>query len=175
MHKAVVFGSAQRLIHLVTRYVMTAVGLHHVVGHVTHCDTPVMRIVAATLAKGLAACTATAHRSSVLAIVLIQPVLNVLNGHRRALGINGLLHRNHVHANACASGRHHRHSLGKRALRSLLKELGKLGMLTQLIHAHVEELGRARYQHGQHPLLGARGVFPVVLQKARVRKLVEHG
>ena len=47
-------------------------------------------------------------------------------------------------------------------------------MLLELAHAHVEELGRTRHQHGQHPLLGALGVFPVVLEQTRVAHVVEH-
>ena len=47
-------------------------------------------------------------------------------------------------------------------------------MLLELAHAHVEELGGTRYQHGQHPLLGALGVFPVVLEQTRVAHVVEH-
>lgn len=47
-------------------------------------------------------------------------------------------------------------------------------MLFELAHAHVEELGGTRYQHGQRPLLGALGIFPVVLEQARVAHVVEH-
>ena len=98
----------------------------------------------------------------------------MLNRHRGARGINGLLDRNDMHADAGASGRHHRRGLGQRPLGRLLKELGIDRMLLELAHAHIEELGGTRYQHGQHPLLGALGIFPVVLEQTRVAHVVEH-
>ena len=79
-----------------------------------------------------------------------------------------------MHADAGASGRHHRRSTGQRTLGRLLKELGIDRMLLELAHAHVEELGRTRHQHGQHPLLDALGIFPVVLEQTRVAHVVEH-
>ena len=98
----------------------------------------------------------------------------MLNRHRGARGVNGLLDRNDVHADTGASGRHHRRGLGQRALGCLFKELGIDRVLLELAHAHVEELGGTRHQHGQHPLLGALGVFPVVLEQTRVAHVVEH-
>ena len=98
----------------------------------------------------------------------------MLDRHRGARGVDGLLDRNDVHADAGASGRHHRRGLGQRSLGRLLKELGIDRVLLELAHAHVEELGRTRHQHGQHPLLGALGVFPVVLEQTRVAHVVEH-
>ena len=98
----------------------------------------------------------------------------MLDGYRSTRGIDGLLDGDNVHADACASGRDHRRCLGERALGRLLEELGEHRMLVQLAHAHVEELGRARHEHGKHPLLGARGVFPVVLKQAGVAHVVEH-
>ena len=79
-----------------------------------------------------------------------------------------------MHADAGTSGRHHRRGLGQRPLGCLLKELGIDRMLLELAHAHVEELSRTRHQHGQHPLLGSLGIFPVVLEQARVAHVVEH-
>ena len=98
----------------------------------------------------------------------------MLNRHRRARGVNGLLDRNDVHADTGASGRHHRRGLGQRSLGRLFKELSVDRVLLELAHAHVEELGGTRHQHGQDPLLGALGVFPVVLEQARVAHVVEH-
>ena len=98
----------------------------------------------------------------------------MLNRHRRARGVDSLLDRNDVHADTGAPGRHHRRGAGQRALGCLLKELGIDRMLLELTHAHVEELGGTRHQHGQYPLLGALGVFPVVLEQTRVAHVVEH-
>ena len=174
VHKAVVLGLAQDIVDLVARHVMAAVSLDHVIGHIAHGDAPVGRIISAALAHHATARTAAAGAGGILALVFVEPVLDMLNGHRGARGVDGLLDRNDVHADAGASGRHHRRGFGQRALGCLLKELGVDRMLLELAHAHVEELGRTRHQHGQHPLLGALGVFPVVLEQARVAHVVEH-
>ena len=174
VHKAVVLGLAQDVVDLVARHIMAAVGLDHVIGHIAHGDAPVGRVVGATLAHHTTARTAAAGAGGILTLVFVEPVLDMLNGHRSARGVDGLLDRNDVHADSGASGRHHRRGLGQRALGRLLKELGEDRMLLELAHAHVEELGGTRHQHGQHPLLGARGVFPVVLEQTRVAHVVEH-
>ena len=174
VHKAVVLGLAQDVVDLVARHVMAAVGLNHIVGHIAHGNAPVGGIVGAALTHHATARAAAAGASGIFAIVFVEPVLDMLDRHRGARGVDGLLDRNDVHADAGASGRHHRRGLGQRSLGRLLKELGIDRVLLELAHAHVEELGRTRHQHGQHPLLGALGVFPVVLEQTRVAHVVEH-
>ena len=174
VHKAVVLGLAQNVVDLLARHIVAAVGLDHVVGHIAHGDAPVGGVVGAALAHHATARTAAAGTGGILALVFVEPMLDMLDRHRGARGINGLLDRNDMHADAGASGRHHRRGLGQRPLGRLLKELGIDRMLLELAHAHVEELGGTRYQHGQHPLLGALGVFPVVLEQTRVAHVVEH-
>ena len=174
VHKAVVLGLAQDVVDLLARHVMAAVGLDHVVGHIAHGDAPIGRVVGAALAHHATARAAAAGAGGILALVFVEPVLDMLNRHRGARSIDSLLDRNDVHADAGASGRHHRRGLGQRPLGRLLKKLGIDRMLLELAHAHVEELGGTRYQHGQHPLLGALGIFPVVLEQTRVAHVVEH-
>ena len=174
VHKAVVLGLAQDVVDLLARHVMAAVGLDHVVGHIAHGNAPVGGVVGAALAHHATARAAAAGAGSILTLVFVEPVLDMLNRHRGARGVNGLLDRNDVHTDTGATGRHHRRGLGQRSLGRLLKELGIDRMLLELTHAHVEELGGTRHQHGQHPLLGALGVFPVVLEQTRVAHVVEH-
>ena len=174
VHKAVVLGLAQDVVDLLARHIVAAVGLNHIVGHIAHGDAPVGGVVGAALAHHATARAAAAGTSGILALVFVEPMLDMLNRHRGARGVNGLLDRNDVHADTGASGRHHRRGLGQRPLGRLLKELGIDRMLLELAHAHVEELGRTRHQHGQHPLLGALGIFPVVLEQTRVAHVVEH-
>ena len=174
VHKAVVLGLAQDVVNLVAGHVMTTIGLDHVVGHIAHGNAPVGRVVGAALTHHATARAAAAGAGGIFAIVFVEPMLDMLDRHRRARGIDSLLDRNDVHADAGASGRHHRRSLGQRAFGCLLKELGIDRVLFELAHAHVEELGGTRYQHGQHPLLGALGIFPVVLEQTRVAHVVEH-
>ena len=153
---------------------MTAVRLDHVVGHIAHGDAPVIGVVGAALAHHATARAAAAGASGIFAIVFVEPVLDMLDRHRGARGVDGLLDRDDMHANTGATGRHHRRGLRQWPLGRLLKELGVDRMLLELAHTHVEELGGTRHQHGQHPLLGALGVFPVVLEQARVAHVVEH-
>ena len=174
VHKAVVLGLAQDVVDLLAGHVMTAVGLDHVVGHIAHGDAPIGRVVGAALTHHATARAAAAGAGGILTLVFVEPVLDMLNRHRGARGVNGLLDRNDMHADTGTSGRHHRRSLGQRAFGCLFKELGVDRVLLELAHAHVEELGRTRYQHGQHPLLGALGIFPVVLEQTRVAHVVEH-
>ena len=174
VHKAVVLGLAQDVVNLVARHVMAAVGLDHVVGHIAHGDAPIGRVVGAALTHHATARAAAAGASGIFAIVFVEPMLDMLDRHRRARGIDSLLDRNDMHADAGTTGRHHRRGLGQRSLGRLLKELGIDRVLLELAHAHVEKLSGTRHQHGQHPLLGALGVFPVVLEQARVAHIVEH-
>ena len=174
VHEAVVLGLAQDVVNLVAGHVMATICLDHVVGHIAHGDAPIGRVVGAALTHHATARAATAGAGGILTLVFVEPMLDMLNRHRRARGIDSLLDRNDVHADTGASERHHRRSLGQRPLGRLLKELGIDRMLLELAHAHVEELGGTRHQHGQHPLLGALGVFPVVLEQTRVAHVVEH-
>ena len=174
VHKAVVLGLAQDVVDLVAGHVMATIGLDHVVGHIAHGDAPIGRVVGAALTHHATARAAAAGAGGILTLVFVEPVLDMLNRHRRARGIDSLLDRNDMHADAGTTGRHHRRGLGQRSLGRLLKELGIDRVLLELAHAHVEELGGTRHQHGQHPLLGALGVFPVVLEQTRVAHVVEH-
>ena len=153
---------------------MATIGLNHVVGHIAHGDAPIGRVVGAALTHHATARAAAAGAGGIFAIVFVEPMLNMLDRHRRARGIDSLLDRNDMHADAGTTGRHHRRGLGQRSLGRLLKELSIDRVLLELAHAHVEELGGTRHQHGQHPLLGALGVFPVVLEQTRVAHVVEH-
>ena len=174
VHKAVVLGLAQNVVDLLARHIVAAVGLDHVVGHIAHGNAPVGGVVGATLAHHATARAAAAGAGGILTLVFVEPMLDMLNRHRGARGVDGLLDWNDVHADTGASGRHHRRGLGQWSLGRLLKELGVDRVLFELAHAHVEELGGTRYQHGQHPLLGALGIFPVVLEQTRVAHVVEH-
>ena len=174
VHKAVVLGLAQDVVDLVAGHVMATIGLDHVVGHIAHGDAPIGRVVGTALTHHATARAAAAGAGGILTLVFVEPMLDMLNRHRGARGVNGLLDRNDVHADTGASGRHHRRGLGQRSLGRLLKELGVDRMLLELAHAHVEELGGTRHQHGQDPLLGALGIFPVVLEQTRVAHVVEH-
>ena len=173
MHKTVVLGALQNLVNFVARDVAAAIGLYDVVRHIAHRDAPIAGIIAATLAQASAAHAAGAGAGGVLALVLVEPMLDMLNGHGLVLGLDSLLDGNDVQTDAATSQRHHSGCLGQRVLGRLLEELGHNGMLVQLALAHVHELGGTGHQHGQNQLLGAGGILPVVLEQADVAHLVQ--
>ena len=169
--EAVVLRLAENLKGLLLGDVAAPVGLHDVVCHVAHGDAPVLRIIGATLVEGPAGQAAGAGGFGVLTLVLVQPVGDVLDGDGLALGGDGLLHRDDVHADARAAGRHH----GSDPLQGLeahaLEELAKLRVLLQLLGIHIRELGAAGDKQRDHiPLLVVRvlavQVLPVVLDQA---------
>ena len=173
MHKAVVLGPLQNAQHLVVVHIVALVGLHQVVRHVAHADAPVLRVIAAALAQLCPAHAAAAGAGGVLAVVLFQPVADVLDVHRLVLGLDGLLHRDDVHADPGASRRHHGRDVLQRQEGHPLKEGGHLRVLVDLVLLHVEEFGAARHEHGQNILFFVPLVLPVVFQQADVAHLIE--
>ena len=165
VHKAVVLGLLQNLHDLIVGHVMALVGLDEVVGHVAHADAPVVGVVAAALAHGGAGHTAAARTGGILAVVLFQPVRDVLNVGGPVLGLDGFFHRDDVHTDACAARGHHGGDVLQRQKRHPLKEGCHLGVVGDLLFAHVEELCAAGHEHRQDVLLFAAGILPVVLQQ----------
>ena len=173
VHEAVVLGPLQDAQHLVVVHIVALFGLHQIVRHVAHADAPVFRVVAAALAQLCPAHAAAAGAGGVLAVVLFQPVADVLDVHRLVLGLDGLLHRDDVHADARAPGGYHGGDVLQGQEGHPLKEGGHLRVLLDLVLLHVEELGAARHEHGQNVLLFMPLVLPVVFQKADVAHLIE--
>ena len=144
---------------------MPLVGLDEVVGHIAHADAPVVGVVAAALAHGGAGHTAAARTGGILAVVLFQPVRDVLSVGGPVLGLDGFFHRDDVHTDACAARGHHGGDVLQRQKRHPLKEGCHLGVVGDLLFVHVEELCAAGHEHRQDVLLFAAGILPVVLQQ----------
>ena len=151
------------------------VGLHHVVGHVAHGNAPALLVVGAALVIGLAAAAAGAGACGVFALILFQPVGDVLNGDRLVLHADGLLHGDHVHADARAAGRDHLGDLLQGQPGHIVEEHAKLRVLLHQIRVHVGEFAAARHEHGHKILLLMGGVFPVVLQNTGPGHALELG
>ena len=165
VHKAVVLGLLQDLHDLTVGHIMPLVGLDEVVGHIAHADAPVVGVVAAALAHGGTGHTAAARTGGILAVVLFQPVRDVLNVGGPVLGLDGFFHRDDVHTDACAARGHHGGDVLQRQKRHPLKEGRHLGVVGDLLFVHVEELCTAGHEHRQDVLLFAAGILPVVLQQ----------
>ena len=130
MNEAVVLGFLQEFHDLFSCDVSSVlVGLHHVIRHVANSDTPVELVVAAVHIIGLSCAAAGAGGCGILAIILVQPVRDVLHAYRLVFHLNGLLHRNDVHTDAGTSGRNHLGDLLQRKSGHEIEEISKLGML----------------------------------------------
>ena len=147
--------------------------LYHVICHVAHGHAPALGVVGAALIEGEAGLTAGAGGGGVLAVILIQPVGDMLKVDGGVLRLNGLLHRDDMHADAGTAGRHHGGDLLQGQAGHTLEEVTHLGVLLQDGVVHVGELGAAGDEHGQHPLLGTGGVLPVVLDDAAEGHLIQ--
>ena len=76
-----------------------------------------------------------------------------------------------MHADACASGRHHFGDAGQWQISHALEEVSRLGVHVGLLGVYHHNLGAAGDEHVQHPALFMVGVltvevFPVELDKA---------
>ena len=161
MDEAVVLGLLEDGHGLVIGDVLAPAGFHDIGGHVAHGDAPALRVVAAALVQILAAGPAGAHALGVLALVLVQPIGDLLQAHGLVLRFDGLFHGDHVHADAGASGRHHGGDLFQGQEGHPLEEGRHLGMLVHLAAAHIEKLRAAGDELGQNIALFVVGVLPV--------------
>ena len=174
MDEAVLLALTEDVQRLLAGDVAAALAcLHHVVRHVAHGHAPALGVIGAALIEGEAGLTAGAGGGGVLAVVFIEPVGDVLKVNGGVLRLDGLLHGDDMHTDACAAGRHHGSDLLQGQAGHALEEVTHLGVLLQDGVVHVGELGAAGYEHGQHPLLGAGGILPVVLDNAAEGHLVQ--
>ena len=147
------------------------VGLAAVVGKIADADAPFALNVAGAFAADALLLAAGADGHADVTLIFLEPVAEVLDGQRLALGGDGLLNRDDMHADACASGRHHFGDAGQRQISHALEEVSRLGVHVGLLGVYHHNLGAAGDEHVQHPALFMVGVltvevFPVELDKA---------
>ena len=150
---AAVLGLLEDLHRLFIGDVVAMVRLAAVVGKVADADTPLAFHVAGALAADALLLAAGAHGHTDVALVLLQPVGQVLDRQRLALGRNGLLDRDNMHADAGASGRHHLGDARQRQIRHALEEVCRLREHIRLLGVDHHDLGAAGNEHIQHPAL----------------------
>ena len=80
-----------------------------------------------------------------------------------------------MHADARTAGRHHGGDVLQRQEGHALEKSGDLRVLVDLLLLHIEELGAAGHEHGQHILLFPPLVFPVVFQQAHIAHFLQKG
>ena len=150
---AAVLGLLEDLHSLFIGDIAAVVRLAAVVGKVADADAPLAFHVAGALAADALLLAAGAHGHTDVALVLLQPVGQVLDRQRLALGRNGLFDRNDVHADAGASGRHHLVDARQRQIRHALEEVCRLREHIRLLGVDHHDLGAAGNEHIQHPAL----------------------
>ena len=133
--------------------VMAMVRLAAVVGKITDADAPLAFHVAGALSADALLLAAGAHAHADMPLILLQPMGQVLDRQRLALGRDGLFDRNDMHADSGASGRHHFSNTRQRQIGHAFKEIGRLREHVRLLGIDHHDLGAAGNEHVQHPAL----------------------
>ena len=141
-------------------------GFHQILGKIAQADAAVVLDLAGALAVEAPGVAAGAVAHGELALVLVQPVGDVLNGHGFVLVLNRFLHGQHVHADAVAAGGYQMGFALQGKEGHLVEAVGQLGILLHLPGDHVGHLGDAGDEELDVPLLLVLGVLPVVLDDA---------
>ena len=173
VHESVPLGPLQDLHHFVQVDIAALPCLHKIIRHVPDADAQIPFDLAAPLAAHplLAAAGAGAHR--VFVLVFPEPVGNVLHTRRLLLRRDRLLHRNDMHPDAGAARRHHRRHLLKGKPRHIFKKFCDNRMFFGLLLVHHHELRAAGHEHRKHILFMPVRIFPVVLDHADDRHLIQ--
>ena len=129
--KAVLLGLFQNADGLFIGNVVALAGFPAVVGEIAYTDTPGGGVVCAALTHNTPAGPAGALGNTDMALVLLQPVAQVLDIQALVLHGNGLLHGDNVHTDTAAAGRHQMGLSGQRHIGHALEEGGQLRMLLQ--------------------------------------------
>ena len=165
---AVLLGALADLQRLFLGDAATLAGLYQVLGKVAQADAAVVLNFAGALAIQAAGVAAGTVAHGKAALVLVQPVGNVLNGQGLILGLDGLLHGDDVHSDAVAAGRNQMGLALQGQEGHLVKGVRQLGVLLHLPEHHVGHLGDAGDEKLDVPLLFMLRIFPVVLHNAVV-------
>ncbi len=178
MDIAAVLGLLEDLHSLFIGDIAAVVRLAAVVSKVADADAPLAFHVAGALAADALLLAAGAHGHADVALVLLQPVGQVLDRQRLALGRDGLFDRDDVHADTGASGRHHLGDARQRQVCHALEEVRRLREHIRLLGIDHHDLGAAGNEHIQHPaLLMVRiltvKVLPVVLNQAALAERLQ--
>jgi len=171
MDIAAILGLLENLHGLLICNVVAVVGLAAVIRKVAHADAPLGLHIAGALAADALLLAAGANGHADMALVLLQPVGQMLDVHGLALGGNGLLHGDDVHADSGSSGRHHLGDSGQRQKCHALEKVSGLGEHVGMLGLDHHDLCAAGNEHVQYPALLMVGVFavqvfPVVLHQA---------
>lgn len=173
MYKAVVLGALQDLHDFFARCRTGLVGLDGVGHHVADGDAHILFQMAAAFAADPAGTAAGAGADCTLAVVLIQPVRQMLQIDRFLFRWDRFFDRDDVHADAGTSGRHHGRDLFQRQAGHPLEHRRHFRVRRDRVQIHIHIFCAAGYEHGQHVLLVMIFVFPVVFNHTAQSQLFQ--
>ena len=166
VYKAVFFCSFKDLKCLFFGNIATILlCLHNVICHITHSDAPALRIIRTALTVGQAGTTAGTRACRIFALVLFQPVGNMLKVDGFIFHLNGLFHRNDMHTNTGTTFRYERCDLFQRQTGHMFKKCPHLRIAVQNAGIHIEKFSTTRHVHRQYILFDMGIIFPVVFQE----------
>lgn len=167
MYKAVVLSTLQDLHDIFARCRTGLVGLNGVGRHVADGDAHILFQMAAAFAADPAGTAAGAGADCTLAVVLIQPVRQMLQIDRFLFRWDRFFDRDDVHADAGTSGRHHGRDLFQRQTGHPLEHRRHFRVRRDRVQIHIHIFCAAEYEHGQHVLLVMIFRFPSCIQSHR--------
>ena len=141
--------------------VTAVVGLPAVIRKVAYANAPVGLNIAGALAPDALLLAAGTDGDADVALVLLQPVGKMLNGQGLALGRDGLLHRDYMHADAGAAGGHLLRQARQGQVGHALKEVRRFREHIGMDGVDHHDLRAAGDEHIQYPALLVVGVLAV--------------
>ena len=148
---AALFRLLQDVDRFVVGDVVTHAGLAAIIGEIAYADAPVLFDVAGALAADALLLAAAADAHADLAFVLLEPVGQVFDIERFALGRDGFFHGDDVHADARSAGRHHMGDAGQGQIGHAFEEVRHLRGVRGDLRTHRHDLGAAGHEHVEHP------------------------
>ena len=175
---AVFLGLFQDIEGFFLRDVVSAAGFDCVVGHVADLNAPVLAVVGAALAQHRPGRAAGADTGGEMALVFLQPIGDFFQFDRLPAHLDFLLHRDHMHADAVAAGRHHRGDVLQRQEGHAFKHSGDRRILFDPVLRGIEQLRRTRHKVAGSVALflrraGNRAVVVVVVAVVIFHKAVD--
>ena len=152
MDEALALGAGQDLQSLLLGDVAAHVAADHPFGEVAEAHAVLALDLAGAFAAVGLLLAAGADADGDL-VVLVEPVGDVLEVHGFVLGLDGLLDRDDVHADAGAAFRNHLGDARERELGHQVEECEELRMLVRQLVVHDHELGAARHEDRKVPHL----------------------
>ena len=173
VYKSVPFGPLQYFHHFIEIDIAAFSRLHKIIRHVSHTDAQIsLDLPAPFTAHPLLAAAGTGPHC-IFVLIFFQPVGDMLHTRGLLMRRDCLLHRNDMHADTGTSGRHHWRHFFQRQSGHVFKKVCNNRMFLGLFLIHHHEFRTSGHEHRKYILFMAVFIFPVVLDHADDRHLVQ--